>query len=139
MIPRPKSPDYRMRASGRYFIRPFRADRHATWLIIKFTVVSANWRVEFIQRHTKHSQPQIRVSLSTIETPCLSNPFSGGGPGEALVAVGDTVFQGTPIIKCQSGITHVASRSGKVIEITDHAITHPSATKSARLLLSQWD
>ena len=61
--------------------------------------------------------------------------FSGGGPGEALVAVGDTVFQGTPIIKCQSGITHVASRSGKVIEITDHAITHPSATKSASIII----
>ncbi|MEC9076746.1 MAG: electron transport complex subunit RsxC [Pseudomonadota bacterium] len=61
--------------------------------------------------------------------------FSGGGPGEALVTVGDAVSQGTPIIKCQSGITHFASRAGTVIDITDHAVMHPSAIKSASIII----
>ncbi len=88
--------------------------------------------------------PETQKALS-ITDPCVfvDDPkrlvfpihFSGGGPGEALVAIGDTVSQGTPIIKCQSGITHVASRAGKVIDITDHAITHPSATKSISIII----
>ncbi len=61
--------------------------------------------------------------------------FSGGGPGEALVAVADTVSQGTPIIKCRSGVTHVASRAGTVLDITDHAIMHPSANESASIII----
>jgi electron transport complex protein RnfC len=88
--------------------------------------------------------PETHKDLSTAE-PCVfvDDPkrlvfpihFSGGGPGEALVAVGDTVSQGTPIIKCQSGIIHVASRAGTVIDITDHAITHPSANQSASIII----
>ena len=88
--------------------------------------------------------PETQKGLSTTDScifvgdpKCLVFPihFSGGGPGEALVAVADTVSQGTPIIKCQSGITHVSSRAGKVIDITDHAITHPSVTKSASIII----
>ncbi len=88
--------------------------------------------------------PETQKALSTTDS-CIfvGDPkrlvfpihFSGGGPGEALVAVADTVSQGTPIIKCQSGITHVASRAGKVIDIIDHEIAHPAATKSASIII----
>ncbi len=88
--------------------------------------------------------PETQKALSTTDS-CIfvGDPkrlvfpihFSGGGPGEALVAVADIVSQGTPIIKCQSGITHVASRAGKVIDIIDHEIAHPAATKSASIII----
>ena len=78
--------------------------------------------------------PETHKELSTAD-PCLfvDDPkrlvfpihCSGGGPGEALVTIGDTVSQGTPIIKCRNGIIHVASRAGTVIDITDHAIASP--------------
>ncbi len=88
--------------------------------------------------------PETHKELSTAD-PCLfvDDPkrlvfpihCSGGGPGEALVTIGDTVSQGTPIIKCRNGIIHVASRAGTVIDITDHAITHPSTDESPSIII----
>lgn len=82
--------------------------------------------------------------MSTIEaciflkTPSiLSFPlhFSGGGPGDPLVQVGDHVSQGTPIIQCSSGVIHAASRSGMVTAITDYPITHASIQTSKCIVI----
>ena len=76
-----------------------------------------------------------------LETPAiLSFPlnFSGGGPGDSLVQVGDRVSKGTPIIQCVSGVIHVASRSGVVTALQDHPITHPS-TRDSKCILVETD
>ena len=73
-----------------------------------------------------------------LETPAILNfplHFSGGGPGNAMVRVGDRVSKGTPIIQCAAGIIHVASRSGIVTAIMDHPIAHPSAKNSECILV----
>ena len=61
--------------------------------------------------------------------------FSGGGPGESIVSIGDQVAKRTPIIRCHSGIIHVASRAGIVVDITDHAMTHPSGERSSCIVI----
>ncbi len=105
----------------------------------------AEYRIRHCERQLEGGiHPETHKDLST-SAPCvfIDDPkrlvfpihFSGGGPGESLVSIGDTVSQGTPIIKCRSGIIHVASRAGKVIDITDHAITHPSNDVSASIII----
>ena len=79
-----------------------------------------------------HPETHKAISLSR---PCQSIPtpehllfplhFSGGGAGEALVAVGDHVDQGTPIIRTESGLVHVASRSGWVVSCDPQPLAHP--------------
>jgi len=105
----------------------------------------AEYQIRHCERQLEGGiHPETYKDLST-SAPCvfIDDPkrlvfpihFSGGGPGEPLVSIGDTVSQGTPIIKCQSGIIHVASRAGTVIDITDHAITHPSDDVSASIII----
>ena len=105
----------------------------------------AEYQIRRCDRHlTGGIHPETHKQLSTAE-PCVfvETPtrllfpihFSGGGPGEALVRVGDPVAKGTPIIRCQSGIVHVASRAGTVLEVTDHAMAHPSSERSACIVI----
>lgn len=61
--------------------------------------------------------------------------FSGGGPGKALISAGDRVLKGTPIIKCNSGIIHAASRSGVVKSIEDRPVVHPSQSISQTIVV----
>jgi electron transport complex protein RnfC len=65
--------------------------------------------------------------------------FSGGGLGESLVGVGETVAQGQPIIKTESGVTHCASRGGRVVQIEPRPVLHASNTTSDTIVIATDD
>jgi electron transport complex protein RnfC len=61
--------------------------------------------------------------------------YSGGGPGESLVRVGQTVSQGTPIIQTESGVVHCASRAGQIVEIKHQPVLHASNDTSDTIVI----
>jgi len=87
------------------------------------------------ETHKTESLKQQCMMLPTPPELIFPLHFSGGGPGHALVSVGDRVQQGTPIIQTESGIVHAASRAGVVTAISEHPLAHPSQGPSVCLFI----